>query len=383
MNIIDIGLFSLVALPYAFNFIWAPVIDSLKLPILNGYFGKRCSWIIFLQVVLSVFLYSLGFSDPKHNLFYTAILAVIISFLSSTMDIALNALRTDILQPNQIGPASSIYIIGYRLGMLIASSGVIYMSVYVSWGILYSAFAVMGLVVAIIIIFLARDFASYEMVKEKIIFKDSNYKIVNLLNKIIKPIGNWRFIVIILTILVLYRIADNFINIMINPFLLHLEFDEYEIATISKTYGVLTAIMGGLYAGHIMQNRNIYRCLFIFGVLHVVAHFLFIMQSLLERNTVFLFTVIGLEGFTGGMTMTAYIALITSLCKGKYSGTQYSFFSSMMGLSRAIFPAISGYIVYHYGWMLFFSFVAISAIPGLVILYLYFKEEIKGTTSSC
>ena len=90
----------------------------------------------------------------------------------------------------------------------------------------------------------------------------------------------------------------------------------------------------------------------------------------------------GIESITGGMSMAAYIAYIASLCQGKFRATQYSFFSSMMGLSRAILPALSGYIVVNLGWKIFYLFTTLTTLPALLML-LYLKKisqkkEIQG-----
>jgi PAT family beta-lactamase induction signal transducer AmpG len=155
---------------------------------------------------------------------------------------------------------------------------------------------------------------------------------------------------------------------MINPFLMHIGYDELEIASTGKFFGVVAAIIGGLLASFIMKKKSILDSLLIFGTAHAIAHTLFIFQEIYGKNLPLLFVTIGFESITSGMVMTAYIAFIASLCQGKFRTTQYSFFSSMMGLSRSIFPAFSGYIVVELGWQSFFSFITIATIPSLLIL---------------
>ncbi|XVN44233.1 MAG: MFS transporter [Rickettsia hoogstraalii] len=155
---------------------------------------------------------------------------------------------------------------------------------------------------------------------------------------------------------------------MINPFLLHLEYDAFEIASIGKFWGVVGAIIGGLVGGVIMKHKNILNSIFLFGIIHALGHILFIFLEINGKNSLLLFITIGIESITGGMTMTAYIAFISSLCQGKFRATQYSFLSSMMGISRSIFPIISGYMVVNFGWQNFFLFTTIITIPSLLIL---------------
>jgi PAT family beta-lactamase induction signal transducer AmpG len=369
IDIISIGLFSMAALPYACNFIWAPIIESYKIPFLYRIFGRRKSWCLFLQILLSLFIILLSITNPTENISMTAVCALIVSFIASTQDINLNGMRAELLQGNNIGTSSSTYIMGYRLGTLIGSSGAIYLSIYISWQSIYLLFSITSFIFSILIISISPDMK--EPLNNQLYLKNKSWY-----EAIIKPIGGGKFLLIILIFLVLYRLADNFINVMINPFLLYAQFNEFEIATVSKGFGLVSSVAGSLVAG-IFIGKNIYRSLYIFGLIHFAAHLLFIMQAEIKYNIILLYSVIGFESFTGGMTMAAYIALITSLCKGPYSGTQYSFLSSMMGVSRAFCPAFSGYIVYYSGWTKFFIFTSILAIPSLLMLrYILIKNSI-------
>jgi PAT family beta-lactamase induction signal transducer AmpG len=363
ISTISIGLFSLIALPYAFNFLWAPIIDSVEIKYLKPRFGQRLSWIIILQIVASIFICAIGTCNPQTDLYHVALFSLLLSIATSTQDIALNGLRADMLGKKSLGSATAIHIFGYRIGALIGGSGAIYLSIIMSWHQIYHLFAWALLLILIFFVALVKNSDQYKGEKA-----EEHLQIFNLKGIILSQYSG-KFIITILLFLILYRIADNFINVMINPFLLHLKFDEFEIATASKLFGIVTSIIGSFVGGMIMsRNQNIYRNLLLFGILHLAAHTLFIFQALFLHNLKLLYFVMGAESFTGGMTMTAYIALITELCKGKYAGTRYSFFSSMMGISRAIFPSISGYIVYEYGWIAFFSFVSLAAIPSLLIL---------------
>ena len=373
VSTISIGLFSLVALPYAINFLWAPIIDHCKIKFLHGRFGRRLSWIILLHICAAIFILCLGSTNPEENLLYTAIFSLLLSCSTSSQDIALNALRADILKGENLGSASAAHIFGYRIGSLIGGSGAIYLSILISWQNIYYIFCGFLTFTLVMLIFCIKNSDDYSVIKAE--QKTS----ISLRDKIIPKQYNIKFILMILLFLTLYRIADNFINVMINPFLLYLQFSEFDIATISKLFGIVTSILGSFVGGMVMSRGSLYSHLFNFGILHLIAHTLFIIQSFYPNNTILLYFVMGSESFTGGMTMTAYIALITSLCQGKYAGTQYSFFSSMMGLSRAIFPAISGYIVFHYGWTLFFTFVSFVAIPSLFIVRKLSRIDTKSS----
>jgi PAT family beta-lactamase induction signal transducer AmpG len=369
IDIRTIGIFALVSMPYAINFLWAPIFDTKKLPFLTPIFGNRLSWVLLVQFFLSIVVYAISSINPSEDIILFAIMALMISFFASAQDTLLGAIRTEIVNKNQQGQVSGMYIFGYRIGMLISGSGAIYISAFISWNLVYELISAIILLFPIILILISNHLRS-ENIPDAVIKKQNRLllKSIGFVRAILKPVGTMPFIAITLLFLVLYRIPDNFISTMINPFLLHIGYDEFEIASTGKFFGVFAAIIGGLFASLIMKNKSIFESLLIFGALHALAHLLFIVQDEYGKNLPLLFLVIGFEGTTGGMSMTAYIAFIASLCQGKFRATQYSFFSSMMGLSRSILPAMSGYIVMHAGWKSFYFFTTMATIPSLILL---------------
>ncbi len=136
-----IGIFSFVSLPYAINFIWAPLLDSIRIPILFKAFGQRLSWVYLLLILLAISVYILSLSSPHDGLIRLGISALLVSLFSSTKDTALGALRAEIIDPTKQGSVAGVYIVGYRSGMLLASSGAIFCSSYINWESIYQIFA--------------------------------------------------------------------------------------------------------------------------------------------------------------------------------------------------------------------------------------------------
>lgn len=397
MDIKTIGVFSLILIPYAINFLWAPIFDAIKLPILRKRFGQRISWLVVLQISLSCVIYILSLISPKENVLLFGIIALCISFFASAQDSVLGALRTELLSPEEQGSVSGTYIFGYRLGMFLSGYVAIYFSEYIDFGTIYEIFSLVILIFPIILIFTyskvdleatyskpsqslnildGDDFShsSSDKDSKKTIFQKLHItNIVDFLKNILSPVGSAWFILLAIIFLVTYRLPDNFIVTMINPFLLELGYKATEIATVGKLFGLISAIIGGLIASYIMKRKNIIDSLVLFGVLHAAAHLLFLLQGYYGKNIPLLYVVIGFEGTTSGMSMAAYIGFIASLCHGKFRATQYAFFSSMMGFSRAILPSASGYFVSSFGWDIFFIFTSIAALPPL-FLAVYLKR---------
>ncbi len=374
IDIRTISMFAFVSIPYAINFLWAPLFDLKKIPFLTNKLGHRLSWIYTAQLCLATSVFLLSKLSVKDEPLIFAACCLAVAFLSSAQDTILGALRTEIIPLSSQGAAAGIYIFGYRIGMLISSSGAIYLSSYLSWGKIYELFALLILVFPLLLHFTIPNTAISNnmsaIAPDKIKTDSSSNGGFSFIEKHLKSIGSYSFLIIVISFLVLYRLPDNIINTMINPFLLHLKFDAYEIASIGKFLGIVTAMLGGFIASWIMQTQPITISLLKFGILHAFAHSLFIIQEIYGKNLYLLLLVIGVESVTGGMSMAAYIAFIASLCQGKFRATQYSFFSAMMGVSRSTIPVISGYIVVQFGWQGFFLFTTIAAIPSLLILCL-------------
>lgn len=367
IDLTTIGIFALISIPYAINFLWAPIFDLCKLPCFKNTYYPRISWLILIQMSLSISVFLISFCRPHENIVVLGLLGFIVSLFASAQDTILGALRTEIVTKLQQGEVSGNYIFGYRLGMMISSSGAVYLSQFISWQHIYMMFGGIILVFATLIAFLFTNNAGISQLSDNK-YPTNTVNAHNSFFSVLLPGRNNTYWLLVILFLILYRLPDNFISIMINPFLLHIGYNASEIALAGKLFGASAAIIGGLLASKVMKNRDLYSSLLLFGILHLLAHLLYIYQNIYGKNIYILCLITGVEGVTGGMMMAAYIALIASLCEGKFRSTQYAFFSSMMGLSRSIFPAISGYIVNAYGWNIFYIFVIIMSIPALILI---------------
>ena len=383
IDIRTIGIFAIVTLPYAINFIWAPIFDLVKIPILYKFFGQRLSWVITMQTALSFSIYLMSLYDPTSNIINVALAAFLISLLASSQDAALGGIRTEIVHKKDQVTISGMYIFGYRIGMVISNAGAIFISEYIGWNLIYELFSLIVFLFPILLILFANDLKpvtlSFDDSIDIIKTKNKLQVLINFTSRIIKPIGSPKYVLLILLFLVLYRLPDTFISIMINPFLINRGYPASIIATAGKLFGTISALIGGLLGSYIMRKRSIFDNLLLFGSIHAIAHILFILLDVYGQNIYLLFIVTGFESISGGITMTAYIAFIATLCEGKFRSTQHAFLSSMMGLSRSVFPVISGYIVVNFGWTFFFILTTIATTPSLLLL-VYLEKINKRKT---
>lgn len=385
-----IGLFSLVSVPYAFNFLWAPIFDRVKLNILPFNLHYRVKWLLILHLCGASAVFFLSFVSPVESTFLAATLAIFISFFNSSQDIVLNAYRSELTPQNKLAKTSGTYIFGYRLGMIVSGPLVIAISKYLTFQQIYLILSLVYLTFPIGILFLSSRYPEHQTRHPELQPRhpelDSGSpltqedpgsikaRMTNVSNSdsslysIFKNIGPLSVIFGLLSFLALYRIGDNFISVMINPFLLNEGFTEFQIAYYGKLCGIIGSAFGGIVASNVIDNKNLTRCLIWFGILHSFSHLSYIGIIYSGNENVALVLATIFDSVTGGMTMAAYIALISCLCKGKYRTTQYAIFSAMMGVSRTILPSIAGYIVWIGNWHIFFMISVVLIIPSLIIL---------------
>jgi MFS transporter, PAT family, beta-lactamase induction signal transducer AmpG len=349
-----IGFFAIIALPYALKYFIAIFIDN-NIPYLIGKkIGKHKSWLIISQIMIAIILVYLSFLNPKDDLWYIALFGFFIALFSVVQEIVLNANRINILEVYQRPVGTAMHTVGYRLGMLFSGAGVIFSSIYLSWSSIYLILAVIYLVLTIVVMY----FYVEVHYPEKESLSQENKKLwYNAFITTFQHFLNLKNFIWIVLFILLYRLSDNMLTIMTNPFLLYYGYTVAEIATISKFFGTIMVIIGGIISGPIISKWGVNKSLLNFSIIHMVGHFLFIILATIGKNVPFLYFVTAYEALTGGMVMTVYIAFISNLCGGRHTATQYAFLSSGIGISRVLFPMGSGLIVDSYGWVIFFSVI--------------------------
>ena len=158
IDISTVGLFALTQIPWTLKFLWAPIVDTFKLPFIHQYLGQRKSWLLLTQFFLIISIISLGFSNPSQNLWITAIFAFLTAFFSATQDIIIDAYRIEILEDEKQGAGAAATQFGYRLGGIIAGAGSLYLKHLFEWSIVFFIIATFIAFLMIIILVVKVDF---------------------------------------------------------------------------------------------------------------------------------------------------------------------------------------------------------------------------------
>ena len=349
-----IGIFSLVGLPYALKFLWAPLMDRYVPPFL----GRRRGWMLITQIALMAVISVLGFSSPAQMPWRVAVLAFLVAFFSASQDIVVDAYRREVLTDEELGLGSSLGINGYRIALLTSGALALFLADHFPWKVVYLLMA--GLILVGIVTTLSaseprRNITPPGSLKEALVEPFLDYF------KRKEALG-------ILAFVLLYKIGDQMASDMATPFYLKIGFTKTEIAAIAKTFGLGATISGALLGGILMLRLEINRSLWIFGFLQMVSTFCFSLLAQAGPSKPMLAGVIAFENLSGGMGTTAYAAFMASLCNVRFTATQYALLSSLIGIPRVFASAPTGYLAKHLGWSQFFIVCGLAALPGLLLL---------------
>ena len=379
-----IGVFSLVKTPYSFKWLWAPLIDRLRLPVL-GRMGRRRSWALLTQIVLLVSLALMALINPAENPLLLAIVAVVVVLASASQDVVLDAFRIESFDDEEQGAAAAIFVLGYRLGMLFSGAVALWLASFLSWQEVYLIMAG-GALVGIFTILLAKEpCKDAEFHEIKVIGSRRERFIAFMQKAVIAPFADfmkrsdWK---LILLFVFLYKMSDAYMGPMANVFYKAMGFSMIEIASVSKFFGMGATILGGIIGGIVVSRCGLFRSLWICGILQGVTTLVFVAQAYAGHNIWMLVGCITLDNISGGMSVAAFVAYLSSLCSVAYTATQYALLSSLMSLARDAVAATSGKMVELVGWPMFFFITSLMVIPGLFVLYLLQKCAVKNPDKS-
>lgn len=368
-----IGLMALVGLPYTLKFLWAPFLDRFTLSLFGQPFlGRRRGWLLLIQVALMLSIAGLGFTNPVESPWMLAFVALVLTFFSASQDIVVDAYRREDLSDEELGLGSSLYVNGYRVGMLLASGGGLILADRMSFTWVYLIMAA-SMLVGVVTTLLAREPLVPEGTPQSLREAVSGPFVDFFARK-----GAW----LILAFILLYKIGDTMASAMTTPFYLDIGFSKTEIGTVVKLFGFWATIGGGLLGGLLMLSLGIYRSLWIFGFLQAISTAGFAVLAHLGHTLVGLACVIAFENLSSGMGTAAYVAFMASLTNKKFTATQYALLTSVMGVPRILASAPTGYMAEIMGWRGFFILCTLIAIPGLLLLFRFSHMQAeKGETN--
>jgi PAT family beta-lactamase induction signal transducer AmpG len=357
VDLTTIGLFSLVSLPVSLKFLWAPVLDRYVPPIL----GRRRGWLLVTQVLLLLAIAAMAFHDPETGLRMLAINTFLIAFLSASQDIVGDAYRTDLLAEREMAAGSAVWVLGYRIAMLVTGSVAFILADHVGWP---TAYIVMSLLMLVGIV---TDFWAPEPSGEQKAPASLAEAVWHPFRDFFERAGIGTG-ALILAFIVLYKLPDYLAIGMSTPFLLQIGFSETAIGAVNGGVGLFATILGSLAGGALASRMSLNRSLWITLVVQSLSQVGYLGLSLHRGSYAFMVGAVVLENFVYGIATTVMLAYLMALCSKRFSATQFALLSSLMAVSRDLLVAPAGAVAEATGWPGFFAVALLSGIPALLLL---------------
>jgi MFS transporter, PAT family, beta-lactamase induction signal transducer AmpG len=376
-----IGTFALVGTPYAFKFLWSPLMDRVPPPLP---FGRRRGWGITIQILLIGAILGLGLCNPKHNLPQMAALAVLVAFLSASQDIVIDAWRVESLNADQQAPGAAMIQSGYRIGMLVAGAGGLLIAAYIGW---FAAYATMAALVGVgLLVFLLAP--EPKVAAETSYAASSGWQAIRraFATAVVGPFRDFMhrpLWPVILVSIFGYKLGEAMAGVMSTPLYIALGFSLPEIAAASKIFGFFSIVAGALIGGVMTTRFGIRRSLILCGVLQCAGNLFFVLQAVGGHRIGYLALCVTAENLTGAMAGTALITWLSSLCSPAFTATQFALLSSLALLGRTVVASSGGVLSEKIGWVRFFLLTSVVALPAIfLIIWIGPRDEFNIDRSS-
>jgi len=365
----DIGLISLAGLAYAFKFIWAPLVDRFRLPLLNR-LGQRRSWLLAAQILLAASLLAMSLVTPAGALAVFVLLTVLAGFAGATQDVVVDAYRIEIAPPEQQGALAATYTLGYRFALLVSGALALLLADHLPWALIYQIMAAL-----VGVIMLATLWAREPDTGPRPAMTTDAGLLVTLRDSIVGPFSDFfrRYAgwlgLALLAFIGLFKISDQMLGVMALPFYLDCGFSKTQIATVSKLFGVWVGIAGAFLGGAVVVRLGVHRTLLIAMLLGALSNLLYVVLAHFPGDLRVFVAVIGGENLAGGFLGAAAIAWLSALVSRDYTATQYALFSSLVTLPGKLVGGYSGFMVTDMGYQGFFIFSTLAVVPALLLFF--------------
>jgi len=349
-----IGLFSAVALPYTWKFVWSPVMDGVTPPFL----GRRRAWMLMTQIGLLILIAAMGQLDPTKSLKMMAVVAFCIAIFSASQDIVLDAFRREYLTDEELGFGTGIWMNAWRFGMFASTGTAFLLSDSIGYPNVHLVLSLMmgiGIITTLIVSEPDTGVAAPQTLQEAVI---------EPFREFFSRGGAWWVLIFIL----LYKIGDNMAGAMNIPFILKMGFTKQEYFVIVKGIGMFALFGGAFLGGIVMIRLGIANSLWVFGILQAISTACFALLVVVGKNHVLLTGIVTFEFLATGLGQAAYASYMAVQTNKRFTATQYAMMTSLMAIPGTVAAAITGYMAEYLGWSGFYIVCALVALPGMLLL---------------
>lgn len=356
MSLTEIGLLSVVGLPWTLKFLWAPLVDV---------WGSRRSWIVTCQGLLALDLGFLLFLDPTASggLAWGGLIAL--ALLAATQDIAIDAYTIELLDQEEMGPANGLRVSTYRVALIIAGGVFVGAAGLVGWQV---AFLTAAILLAILALISRRMPRIVQGLQRPPVTQPWSTALAQGFLTPLRSLWQRPGVIAVLLFVLLFKLGDMALGPMVRPFWVDREFTPLQIGIIPGTVGVVSTIIGALLGGRLTRQWGLFRALWVLGIAQAGSNLFYAVTAALPRSDLLMYGASIVESFCGGLGTAPFLAFLMSICDKRRAATQYALLSALFGLGRSLSGGFSGVLTQSVGYATYFTLTFFLAWPAFVLL---------------
>jgi len=361
--------FVLAILAYNFKFLWAPIVDNVRLPVI-GRWGQRRSWLWLTGVLVMAAVAFLGITDPDEALYVVAIAAITVAVAGATFDIIIDAYRIELLEPRQLGVGSGMSQYGWRIGAAAAGALALVLAHRFGWSAAYFACAAFALPAMIVGVMMGEPKRHREPARPHGVME----AIVAYFSPLLEFLRRQGALVVLLFVLI-HKIGDTLANLTLRLLFQDLGFTNDEVAFYDVGVGFI-ALLAGIFVGGILYARlGMKRSVLASLVLMAVSNVSFAALAAAGHSNIGMAAAIGFENFASGIGGVTVVAYLSALCNLRFTATQYALLSALASIAgRFLTGTTAGAVIDAIGYVNFYLLTTLAAVPGVILFWFMIRS---------
>jgi PAT family beta-lactamase induction signal transducer AmpG len=361
--------FALTFLAYNFKFLWAPLVDTVRLPLI-GRFGQRRSWLWFAGALVMAAVAVLGLTDPRESLLAVALAAIAVGFAGATFDIVIDAYRIELLEPRQLGVGSGMSQYGWRIGAAAAGALALVLAQRYGWGAAYAACAAFALPAMLVGVLMGEPARHREPAPA--------HGVAAAVRAYFSPLLEFlrrQGALVVLAFVLIHKIGDTLANLTLRLLFESLGFSNSEIAFYDVGIG-FAALLAGIFVGGILYARlGMKLSVLVSLVLMAVSNFSFAALAAVGHTNWGMAAAVGFENFASGIGGVTVVAYLSALCNLKFTATQYALLSALASIAgRFLTGTTAGSMIEAMGYVNFYLLTTVVAFPGVILFWFMMRS---------
>ncbi|HLE65817.1 MAG TPA: MFS transporter [Burkholderiales bacterium] len=361
--------FALTFLAYNFKFLWAPIVDNVRLPLI-GRLGQRRSWLWLIGVLVMAAVGFLGIADPHEALYLVAIAAIIVGVAGATFDIIIDAYRIELLEPRQFGVGSGMSQYGWRIGAAASGALALVLAQRLGWTAAYSVCAAFALPAMLVGVLMGEPPRHREPARSRGAV-EAIVAYFSPLTEFLRREGA----VVVLVFVLIHKIGDTLANLTLRLLFADLGFTNDEIAFYDVGVGFIALLIGIFVGGIAYARLGMKRSVLVSLVLMAVSNSSFAALAAAGHTDIGMGAAISFENFASGMGGVTVVAYLSALCNLRFTASQYALLSALASIAgRFLTGTTVGALIDAIGYVSFYVLTTLIALPGVFLFWFMIRS---------